>query len=317
MTGQEALILAGVQMIDQPLYWTGAALLAGCVSVVLRSTPLAAGRMWVQPLYLSTAGISLLAITTAAANLIQGHQSMRSLAVTLAVSSVTALLEGTVGRRRPMQIAGVLLLAGAYVCEMLFLEVSQPQAFALPAGIALGILAFLQWRQEVTSGIRTLLEVAALALVLGTTLLQAVGVLGGAAGNHYAYVTLLLLEGTAVFFLGAALHWKRTFFSAGASVVASIFILLADPLRNGDEITVPTDSLFIETLPGAHPLLEDFKLRHRELDVLKVGEEVRKARLENLRLASRLLHDEREDPDIEKKIVVSGGVNTVIDVDNP
>jgi hypothetical protein len=89
-------------------------------------------------------------------------------------------------------------------------------------------------------------------------------------------------------------------------------VLLSDPLRNGEEITVPTDSLFIEILPGAHPLLENFKLRHRELDVYKVAEDVRRARLETLRLASRLLHDEREDPDIEKKIVVAKDLSAVI-----
>ncbi len=92
--------------------------------------------------------------------------------------------------------------------------------------------------------------------------------------------------------------------------------LLADPLRNGDEITVPTDSLFIEILPGSHPLLENFKLRHRELDVFKVAEEVRKSRLENFRLAARLLHSERDDPDVEKTIVVRAGIQPAIDVDN-
>ncbi|HEX6637224.1 MAG TPA: hypothetical protein VF033_06170 [Steroidobacteraceae bacterium] len=92
--------------------------------------------------------------------------------------------------------------------------------------------------------------------------------------------------------------------------------LLADPLRNGDEITVPTDSLFIEILPGAHSLLENFKLRHRELDVFKAAEDVRKSRLENFRLAARLLHNEREDPDVEKKIVVMGNLPPAIDVDN-
>lgn len=82
--------------------------------------------------------------------------------------------------------------------------------------------------------------------------------------------------------------------------------LLADPLRNGDDIVVPTNSLFIEALPATHPLLENFKLRHRELDVYKVQAEVRRAEMENLRLAARLLNAEREDPDVEKKIVVEG-----------
>jgi hypothetical protein len=80
-----------------------------------------------------------------------------------------------------------------------------------------------------------------------------------------------------------------------------------------DEIIVPTGQLFIEALPGAHPLLEDFKLLHRLEDVRKVKAEVRRAELENLRLATRLVQGQAkpellEDPDIEKKIIVSGDV---------
>lgn len=82
--------------------------------------------------------------------------------------------------------------------------------------------------------------------------------------------------------------------------------LLGDPLRNGDEVTVPTDSLFIEILPGSHPLLEDFKLRHRELDVFSAAEDVRRKRLENYRMAGRLINGRWGDPDVEKQIVVTG-----------
>lgn len=89
--------------------------------------------------------------------------------------------------------------------------------------------------------------------------------------------------------------------------------ILADPLRSGDEIIVPTDSLFIEALPGTHPLLEDFKLRHRQLDAYKAAEDVRHAQLENLRLGARLVHNERGDPDIEKKIIIDGEVATAVD----
>ena len=88
--------------------------------------------------------------------------------------------------------------------------------------------------------------------------------------------------------------------------------LLATPLRNGEEIVVPTGSLFIESLVDPNPILEDFKLKHRELDVYKVQEEVRRAGLENLRLAARLLNAEREDPDIEKKIVVEGANGSIV-----
>ena len=92
--------------------------------------------------------------------------------------------------------------------------------------------------------------------------------------------------------------------------------LLADPLRNGDEVVVPTGSLFIESLVGTYPLLENFKKRHREMDARKVAEEVRRAQMENLRLAARLVNDERGDPDVEKKIVVEGRADPTIDVDS-
>ncbi|MGZ8097027.1 MAG: hypothetical protein ACXWUD_12375, partial [Methylosarcina sp.] len=77
-----------------------------------------------------------------------------------------------------------------------------------------------------------------------------------------------------------------------------------------------TGSLFIEMLPSDKSLLEDFKLKHREWDVYKVQAEVRKMEIENLRFAARLLNNEREDPDIEKKIVVKGSAGPVIDVGN-
>jgi hypothetical protein len=87
--------------------------------------------------------------------------------------------------------------------------------------------------------------------------------------------------------------------------------------RSTDEIIIPTGQLFIEALPGSHPLLEDFKLLHRLEDVRKVKSEVRRAELENLRLAARVVGGQQkvellEDPDIEKKVVVVGGNSATI-----
>ena len=88
--------------------------------------------------------------------------------------------------------------------------------------------------------------------------------------------------------------------------------LLADPLRNGDEVIVPTDSLFIEMLPSDKSLLEDFKLKHRQMDVMKARAEVRQMELENVRYASRLLSGENDDPDVDKSVVVHGGANVIV-----
>ena len=85
--------------------------------------------------------------------------------------------------------------------------------------------------------------------------------------------------------------------------------LLTSSRKDNDLVIVPTNSLYIECLVGTHPLLEDFKLIHRALDVKKVQAEVRRAELENIRLAARALKGEHEDPDIETKIVIEGGVD--------
>lgn len=88
--------------------------------------------------------------------------------------------------------------------------------------------------------------------------------------------------------------------------------ILSAPRRAKDEVVVPTGSLFIEALPGAHPILEDFKLLHRVVDVKKVHAEVRKLEMENIRYAARILSGEREDPEIEKKIMVEGVDETIV-----
>ena len=88
------------------------------------------------------------------------------------------------------------------------------------------------------------------------------------------------------------------------------------PGTDGEELIVPTDSLFIEALPGVHPILEDFKLYHRVLDVKKVQADVRAAEFENVRAAARLLAGEREDPTIEKKVIIEGGQSVVVSPDD-
>jgi hypothetical protein len=92
-------------------------------------------------------------------------------------------------------------------------------------------------------------------------------------------------------------------------------ILLTAPGADGEEIVVPTNSLFIEALPGVHPILEDFKLMHRVIDVKKAQAGVRAAELDNIRVAARILADELEDPTIEKKVVIEGGNSVIVPSD--
>ncbi|GIH02869.1 hypothetical protein Rhe02_09360 [Rhizocola hellebori] len=96
---------------------------------------------------------------------------------------------------------------------------------------------------------------------------------------------------------------------------AALIDKLASPRAGSDFVIVPTSSLYIEALVGTHPLLEDFKLIHRALDVKKVQADVRRQELENLRLARRLFAGKDDDPDIDKNIVVTEGTNLTLETD--
>jgi hypothetical protein len=78
-------------------------------------------------------------------------------------------------------------------------------------------------------------------------------------------------------------------------------------------VIVPSNSLYIEALPGTHPLLEDFKLIHRAIDVKRAQAEARKAELENLRLGARLANEELGDPDIDKVVLIKDGQPITVD----
>ncbi|MCA0978669.1 hypothetical protein LCM19_09865 [Qipengyuania flava] len=90
---------------------------------------------------------------------------------------------------------------------------------------------------------------------------------------------------------------------------------LTSPVQDSQEITLPTGQIYMEALKGDQTLLEDFKLAHRGLDVIKVSEEIRHARLENLRRAGRMLSDDPDfgDADIDRVISVRGDPDIVID----
>jgi hypothetical protein len=83
-----------------------------------------------------------------------------------------------------------------------------------------------------------------------------------------------------------------------------------------DTVILPTGNLHMEALKGEQALLEDFKLAHRGLDVIKVEEEIRQARLENLRRVARLTETEPdlEQPTADKVIVVKGDGEVTVPV---
>ncbi len=81
-----------------------------------------------------------------------------------------------------------------------------------------------------------------------------------------------------------------------------------------EEVVIPTGQLFMEALPGSHPLLEDYKLQHRRIDVERATADMIKERLEALRYAARVMADELGDPEVQTQVLSGSdaGVQVVV-----
>jgi hypothetical protein len=229
---QDSLRLLAVPLLDQPPRWAMAALVLSLLAIGLRRYGGVALAVWRRPLFLAAlvagAAAILWALTLQLAS--GNRQTLRPLSATLALSGLTLIAHGVDRRARLLIYLGVALLEFGYMLQLVFFEVGQPQAFALPAGVYLLTVACVEWRCGTDSHVKAALEFAGLTLLLGVTLIQALGFLGDGLERH-VYATFLLLEGTAVFGLGAALHWRRSFLAGMVALILDVAILLVDPMR--------------------------------------------------------------------------------------
>lgn len=99
---------------------------------------------------------------------------------------------------------------------------------------------------------------------------------------------------------------KEDFDKLRGELRAQLKTLLQSPLRNDEEVVVPMDAMYIEALPGATPILEDFKLLHRQIDVADAQEEVRMKKMEKIRYAQRLLDGRTDDPASDTRYEFTG-----------
>jgi hypothetical protein len=81
--------------------------------------------------------------------------------------------------------------------------------------------------------------------------------------------------------------------------------------RREEDIVIPCeDGLYIEALPGAHSVMEQFKQLHRIIDVKSAQADLRGKELNNIRRAEMILQEDLADPDIEsvKNVYYRGAV---------
>jgi hypothetical protein len=228
---QQAIRGLDIPIPDQPARWAFAGLGLGLLAIGLRRKAWHPVDVWTRPAYVASMVAGGTAVVLAMSVIAIFHvEGLRALSATLAINGLTLVAHGFDRRERILNYQGVGLLLIGYMLQLALFDVGQPQAFALPAGMYLLVIAYLEWRRGTDHRIKALLETAALVLLLGVTLIQSVGFL--CAGlDRYVYATFLLLESVALFGLGAALHWRRSFVSGALALVLDVFILLADPLR--------------------------------------------------------------------------------------
>jgi hypothetical protein len=228
----QALRVNGVPLDRQPPYWAAASTVAVLLGLRLRAIQRPRVTIWVQPL--AWTSLALAGGAVVAATLIEASQPSREivqlLALSVALAGLTTIGHAFWRRDRFLVYAGVGLLEVGLFMELMAFEVGQPQAFALPGGAYLLLMAYLEWRRGAGRPVKRLLETAALVLLLGVSLLQAVGFMGD-GHDRYLYATFLLLESAGILALGAVLRWRYTFFAGALALVADVLILLADPLR--------------------------------------------------------------------------------------
>ena len=107
------------------------------------------------------------------------------------------------------------------------------------------------------------------------------------------------------------------FASLRETLEAQLATLLQAPLRDDEEIVVPLDAMYIEALPGAHPILENFKLLHRQIDAADAQENLRLKKMEKLRYAQRLLDGELADPSVSANYVFEGAPGVSVTPPSP
>jgi hypothetical protein len=232
LTYWQAMRVQNVPAAAEPQYWAMAGLAVGLLAIGLRRLSWRAADLWPKPMLVvsvAAGGMSILAALGLLLSL--GRPAgLQTLSTTVAITGLTVVAHGFDRHDRILGYQGVALLLVGFMLQLVVFDVGQVQAFALPAGLYLLAIAYLEWRRGTDHRIKAVLEVAAVSLLLGVSLMQSVGLLC-AGVDRYAYATFFLLEGVAVFGSGAVVHWRRSFLAGALAIVLDVVILLADPLR--------------------------------------------------------------------------------------
>ena len=128
------------------------------------------------------------------------------------------------GRHYPLGYLGMGMLVLAWALALIVRDVRQPQLYAIPAGLYLTGIGFLE-RRLARRPFASLVESFGLAVLLTTSFIQSLDSAGG-----FPYFLLLLVEALLVIWWGAARRIKVPFFIglgvSALNVVAQVVVLI-------------------------------------------------------------------------------------------
>jgi hypothetical protein len=232
--------LVGTPLTEQATHWALFALTLTLLGIGLRAVASDTLAPWRRPVIFGAIGYSAWALLLGVAAALGSTTGQQSFAFTLAITGLTLIAHGFDRRERLLGYAGIACLEAGYMVHLFVREIGQPQAFVLPVGVYLLVLAYLEWRRGTGGGIKATLELAALSLLLTVSTIQSLGYLQGAIGSYlpdgivtrHVYGIFMLIEATMLFGLGAVLRWRRTFLGGAIGVVLAVAILLVDQARS-------------------------------------------------------------------------------------
>ena len=240
----QGMRLAGVPLLESPMYVALAGIALVIASYVIRRLESMELKMkggvparwlvWETPIKgMSFLIMGLAPILGLAFWMAEGFvaDDLQPLALTLAITGLGLVGTGYMERRAWLTYLAVAVLLASYMTQLVVFGTGQPQFFAIPAALYLLTVAYLQRNRRERTPV-VWLETAGLALLLGVTLVQALGLFTDGT-SHQVYALVLFFESMAVIFWGIMVRWKRPFFGGIGAFIANLVVLLFDPLGEG------------------------------------------------------------------------------------
>ena len=234
VTVQGAFNLWQVPPTSQPAYW---ALIGFSISLLHalvrpRQRAHAGPPLWSRPAEWTAGALAILSPLGALwlVNALPGPASQQAFAWTLAIVGLQLITWGLSRRDRLLVYLGVAGVLCAYLVQLLTYRATQPQFFVGPVGAYLLGVTYAEWRIAPRRAAKGVLEASGLVILLGTSLLQAVGILADRTPSS-VYDLIIIGQGILLLALGAVLHWKRTLSAAAVALGIDAVLIAIAPLR--------------------------------------------------------------------------------------